>query len=228
MPIKNPDQPNSPKKSRDTTPILKYEIENAQAHTKSNMAAARFLGVPYLRYRKYAKLYGIFDQHLNQEGWGLDKGFSKRPNSIPLRDVLAGKHPKYSIAKLKNRLIARKKLLPQCYLCGFHEQRITDKTVPLMLSFKDGNRQNYHMDNMELLCYNCMYLTTGAPSVAYRESIKKSFIGEGVKPVPKVTTRDAIPDEDELDEGIADWADDDAPFNRDDRNQWLEELETDI
>jgi len=155
MPIKNPDQPNKQRKSPDFTPILKHEIENAQAHTKSNMAAARFLGVPYLRYRKYAKLYGLFDSHMNQEGWGLDKGFSKKPNSIPLRDVLAGKHPKYSIAKLKNRLIARKKLIPHCYLCGFNEQRITDKTVPLMLHFKDGNRQNYSMENMELLCYNC-------------------------------------------------------------------------
>jgi hypothetical protein len=222
MPIKNPDQPNKQRKSPDFTPILKHEIENAQAHTKSNMAAARFLGVPYLRYRKYAKLYGLFDSHMNQEGWGLDKGFSKKPNSIPLRDVLAGKHPKYSIAKLKNRLIARKKLIPHCYLCGFNEQRITDKTVPLMLHFKDGNRQNYSMENMELLCYNCMYLTTGAPSVAYRESIPKSFTGQGVKPVPKMTLRDSIPDADDEDEQL-----DEAPFNLEDRKLWLAELQND-
>ena len=40
-------------------------IEDAQSQTKSNMAAARWLGVSYLTYRKYAKMYGLFEKHLN-------------------------------------------------------------------------------------------------------------------------------------------------------------------
>lgn len=160
---------------RTLRPILRVEIEEAQRQTSSNSAAARYLGVSYVRYRKYAKLYGIFDRHLNASGVGIDKGWSKNPNSIPLKDILAGKHPKYSLAKLKNRLLARKKLTETCSLCGFHEQRVTDKKVPLMLTFKDGDRTNFQLGNLELLCYNCMFLTTGAPSVVNRSQMLRSF-----------------------------------------------------
>lgn len=160
------------------TPILRKDIEDAQLHTKSNAQAARWLGVPYARYKQYAQLYGLFERHLNVRGVGIDKGFSKRPTSIPLRDILAGKHPEYSLSKLKNRLIARKKLPELCNLCGFHEARITDGRIPLLLTFKDGVRTNMTLENLELLCYNCAFLTTGTPSVTYRKGIKKSFEGK--------------------------------------------------
>jgi hypothetical protein len=156
--------------------ILRSEIEEAQKHTNSNMAAARWLNVSYKRYKKYAELYGLFERHLNPAGFGIDKGMSKRPTSIPLRDVLAGKHPKYSLAKLKNRLIARKKIKEECACCGFNERRITDKKVPLMITFADGNHSNFSLANLQLYCYNCMFLTTGAPSVVNRNLIEKSFI----------------------------------------------------
>ena len=154
------------------------------------------MNVSYKRYRKYAMLYGIFDQHLNQEGVGVDKGLSKRPTSIPLRDILAGKHPKYSLAKLKNRLIARKKLAEKCGLCGFNERRLTDKKVPLMLTFKDGNHTNFDLANLDLLCYNCMFLTTGAPSVVNRNMIERSF-----------TDPDSVPHKHSIDMTTADYYD---------------------
>jgi len=156
-------------------PILRAEIEEAQRHTNSNKSAAKWLGVSYVRYKRYAELYGIFERHLNKEGFGIEKGFSKNPTSIPLKDILAGNHPEYSLAKLKNRLLARKKLENKCSLCGFNEQRITDGRVPLMLAFKDGNKKNFSLDNLHLLCYNCMFLTTGAPSVVYKESLEKTL-----------------------------------------------------
>ena len=39
-------------------------IESSQENTKSAMEAARWLGVSYATYRKYAKMYGIFENHL--------------------------------------------------------------------------------------------------------------------------------------------------------------------
>ena len=45
--------------------VTKKMIEDAQEHTQSNMAAARWLGINYLTYRKYAKIYNIFERHLN-------------------------------------------------------------------------------------------------------------------------------------------------------------------
>lgn len=173
MSIPNPNAP----ETRGGTPsiILRSQIEEAQRHTNSNMAAARWLGVSYERYRKYAKLYNLFDQHLNEIGKGIEKGFSKKPTSTPLHEILAGKHPNYSLAKLKNRLIARKKITPECALCGFSEKRITDGQTPLMLRFLDGNRKNFLLHNLQLYCYNCMFLTTGAPSVVYKKHIHTSL-----------------------------------------------------
>ena len=46
--------------------ITKNMILEAQKHTKSNMEAARWMSVSYNTYRKWAKYYDVFDQHLNQ------------------------------------------------------------------------------------------------------------------------------------------------------------------
>lgn len=172
MSIPNPNKKKGGR--RPHRPILRSEIEEAQRNTNSNMAAARFLGVDYRQYRKYAKLYNLFDQHLNERGVGIDKGFSKKATSVPLKEIFENKHPKYSLARLKNRLIARKKLDEKCNLCGFDEKRITDKKVPLIINFINGEK-DYSLSNLELLCYNCMFLTTGAPSVVHRGQIEKSF-----------------------------------------------------
>jgi hypothetical protein len=68
------ENPNVDKGGRPVSkPILRSEIEEAQRHTNSNSAAARYLNVEYTRYRKYAKLYGLFDSHSNVKGIGVDK-----------------------------------------------------------------------------------------------------------------------------------------------------------
>jgi len=154
-------------------PILKSQILEAQANTRSNMAAARYLNVPYGRYRQYAKLYGLFDSHLNQTGVGISKGFSSRPTSVKLKDIFANKHPNYPLNRLKRRLIQRNLLLERCSVCGFSERRVTDGRIPLILTFKDGKRGNMAFDNLHLLCYNCMFLTTGLPSLVNRRQLDK-------------------------------------------------------
>jgi hypothetical protein len=180
-------------------PVLRSEIEEAQRHTNSNMAASKYLGIPYDRYKRYAKLYDLFDSHANPTGIGTDKGLAKRPNSVSLKDILEGKHPKYSPAKLKNRLIARRKIEEKCEICGFNEKRITDNKSPLMLNFIDGNRLNFSLDNLNLLCYNCMFLTTGAPTVVYRNKIEKSLANPEKAPKKHdlaITPRDYLDEED--------------------------------
>lgn len=201
--IENPNPPKISKSSKNPTIILRSQIEEAQRHTNSNNAAARWLNVSYTMYKKYAKLYDLFDRHLNERGLGIEKGFAKRPSSIPLRDILAGKHPNYSLAKLKNRLIARGKLEEQCSLCGFNEHRITDGRVPLMLTFKDDDRTNFSLSNLELRCYNCMFLTAGAPTVVNKvQHIEQSFTNP--QRIPKastvpMTTADAYDLHDDID-----------------------------
>ena len=55
--------------------ITKKMIEDSQAVTKSNAEASRWLSINYLTYRKYAKMYGLFEGHLNQGGVGIKKGY---------------------------------------------------------------------------------------------------------------------------------------------------------
>ena len=52
-------------------------------------------------------------------------------------------------------------MLEECSNCGFKERRVVDYKIPLILHFKDKNKQNYRKENIELLCYNCYFLTVG-------------------------------------------------------------------
>ena len=65
--------------------ITKNMILRAQGETSSNMAAARWMDVSYNTYRKWAKYYGVFEQHLNQIGLGVKKGWAVY--KIPLEDI---------------------------------------------------------------------------------------------------------------------------------------------
>ena len=84
--------------------ITKKMIEDAQKQTKSNSEASRWLGVNYLTYRKYAKIYGVWEQHLNQRGVGIKKGYGKYRKS--LEELLStDRKVKLTRSYLKKRLI---------------------------------------------------------------------------------------------------------------------------
>tara|TARA_B100001287_G_scaffold160508_1_gene134926 strand:- start:2316 stop:2933 length:618 start_codon:yes stop_codon:yes gene_type:complete len=144
-------------------PLSKQQIEAAQSQTRSNASAARYLHVSYQHYKRYAKMYGIFDQHTNQSGKGIPKflkGHGKKP---ALMDIIEGKvsASHFEPAKIKYRLIEEGYLSEQCSMCGFKERRVLDYKMPLLLHFKDGNKSNYLLENIELLCYNHYFLTVG-------------------------------------------------------------------
>lgn len=140
-------------------PLLESEILRAQQNTKSAMEAARFLNVNYDTYKKYAKLYGVFEQHINRSGRGILR--KKIKGRFGLAEILEGNHPNYSHTKLKERLIQAGYVEESCALCGFDRRREFDNRCPVVLNFLDGNPNNLKLDNLQLRCYNCTYLTTG-------------------------------------------------------------------
>ena len=84
--------------------LSKEQIVAAQGKTKSNMAAARYLHVSYQHYKKYAKMYGLFESHKNQSGKGIRKGWASY--KVPIDDIISGKRdvPKnYNISIFKKR-----------------------------------------------------------------------------------------------------------------------------
>jgi len=144
-------------------PLSKEQILAAQAKTKSNMAAARYLHVSYQHYKKWAKLYKLFDSHKNQAGKGIPK-FLKGPKKMPhMLEIIEGRIAASSFDpnKLKYALIEQGYLLEECVVCKFKERRVLDYKMPLLLHFKDNNSNNYSLDNIQLLCYNHYFLTVG-------------------------------------------------------------------
>lgn len=141
--------------------LLQSEIEDVQKRAKSAAECARMLHVSYSTYRKYAKMYGIFEVVKNPSGIGISKGWTENVDKYDLNDVLAGKHPKYAIKYLKPRLIEEGVFDEKCSACGFEEKRITDNKVPLLLNHIDEDRTNHKLENLELLCYNCKFLLVG-------------------------------------------------------------------
>ena len=53
--------------------ITKNMIEIAIANSKSQAQAARWVGVSYTTYKKWAKYYELFEDHKNQSGTGIKK-----------------------------------------------------------------------------------------------------------------------------------------------------------
>ena len=153
----------------------KEDILRAMRFTKSNRAAARYLGCSYQHYKPYAKLFRVddsdhnsptlFDIHKNQSGKGIPKFLPnkrKEPNVKLIIETGTG-WESFTPDKIKARLIAENYLKDECCHCGFAERRVTDYRIPLLLNFKDGNKNNYLLDNLELLCYNDYFLLVADP-----------------------------------------------------------------
>jgi hypothetical protein len=150
-------------------PFLKDDIERAMRMTKSNRAAARYLNCSYTHYKRYAKNFTdengvtLFEKHLNQSGKGISKFLPNRGKEPALVDIIEGRVSvdSYTPEKLKNRLIQESYLEECCANCGFAERRVIDYKVPLILNFKDSNKKNWRIENLELLCYNHYFLYIG-------------------------------------------------------------------
>lgn len=210
-------------RGRMAVPLTKNEILEAQKHTKSNAEAARYLGVSGERYKRYAKIYGIYDQHANPRGVGVAKGYAVKPNSIPLEEVFENKHPYYNMSKLKYRMIARHLLVEECSLCGYCERRLTDGKVPLVLTFKDGKR-DFTVSNLHLLCYNCTFITYNVPIVTRAGMIRKSFEAiEDPSAVPKHWRHNEPTAGDEYDRGES--ADSGEEDYSEKQAEWLRDID---
>tara|TARA_Y100001972_G_C7642943_1_gene323021 strand:+ start:800 stop:1432 length:633 start_codon:yes stop_codon:yes gene_type:complete len=155
-------------KGRKQKIITREQLLNAMKMTKSNMSCARYLGISYMHYSRYAKSYideesgkTLFDLHKNQAGKGIRKHLGgKDPD---LKSLMDGELyvKSYNLNRYKDRLIQEGYIEEKCNSCGFTEQRVHDYKSPLLIHFKDKNKENWRIENIELLCYNCYFLYIG-------------------------------------------------------------------
>jgi len=152
--------------------LSKDQVVSAMNKTKSVRAATRYLNVSYIHMKKWMKFYKnedditLFDAHKNQSGKGIPKFLSNngtKKKDPALLDVIEGRidPSHFNPQKIKYRLIEEGYLKEECSNCGFQERRVTDYKIPLILHFKDKNKQHYRLDNMEMFCYNCYFLMVG-------------------------------------------------------------------
>lgn len=146
-------------------PLLESQIKAAQEKSRSAFEAARLLGVSYNTYKKYAKLYGIFEDLKNPYGIGIEKAKKIKNKKYHIEELIDGKHLHYPLHKFKNKLFDSGYVPKVCGSCGFSEARITDGKMPLLIDFLDGNLNNRKLDNIRPLCYNCFFLLVGERNV---------------------------------------------------------------
>ena len=150
--------------------FLREDILRAMSFTRSNRAAARYLGCGYTHYKVYAKLFKtddgsktLFDAHLNPSGKGIPKRLGGAKSEPAIKEILEGRvdAANFTPDKIKQKLIFEGIFEEKCNKCGFTERRVSDYKIPLLLSFQDSNKKNYQRENLELLCYNCYFLFVG-------------------------------------------------------------------
>ena len=169
--------------------LSKDDCLRAMQNTRSNRGAARFLRCSFVHYKKYARTYvndegvTLWEAHKNQSGIGIPKYLPNKGKQAPLKELIEGKISVASFepAKIKQRLIFEGYLKEECSRCGFHEERVTDKKIPLVLQFKDKNKVNYELSNIELMCYNCSFLYSVSPItdkqvIAMEDSVDKQVV----------------------------------------------------
>ena len=154
-------------------PLTKEQIQLAMRMTKSNKAAARYLNVSYIHYKGWAKQYvefeggrSLFEIHKNQSGKGIPKFWANHPDKKSQWDVLdiiegriASVH--FRPEDIKKKMLDEGYLKEECTICGFHDRRLTDYKMPLILDFKDNNPNHYNLGNIRFLCYNCFFINIG-------------------------------------------------------------------
>jgi hypothetical protein len=175
-------------------PLTKLQIENAMRYSKSIKAASRYLGCSYQHLKPYMKMFKVddndpnsptlFDVHKNQQGKGIPKFLPNRRKEPNVKNIIetGTGYESFTPEKIKARLVTENYVKDECYHCGFHDKRVTDYKSPLLLNFKDGNKVNYLLSNLELLCYNCYFLYVADPLT--RDQVRDIETNQSVKAKP--------------------------------------------
>lgn len=153
-----PSKPKKLKRGRGYRPILQSEIEEAKKHSPFAAAQARWLGIHPITYKKYSKLYGIYEPKPNEKG--KRNMFDPSRGKYPLEKILSGEcHDVLAVTDwmVKDKLIRSGTVPPKCNMCGYDKRRITDSKICLLLDHKDGDTRNFKLDNLQLLCLNCTF-----------------------------------------------------------------------
>ena len=181
--------------------LTKHNIELAIKSTQSMGQAGLYMGVSKNTFKKYAKMYDLWNPRPNS------KGIRKVGNvgsqlKHDLKSILEGKNPNpYREDTLLTKGIREGYIACSCSNCGqdFNHIDISQKQPPLILDFLDRNPMNTHIDNLRALCFNCIYILAPTKKGWYRhrETPIGRALDESTPGIPDTDPRQ-IPKDDKL------------------------------
>jgi hypothetical protein len=146
------------------------DILRSMQNSKSCLTAAQFLGVSYKAWKKYAKKYRdqitgktLFETQkekgrLNMNG--PDKVITSRKIRKHVENIFTENRTpsRNRLKRLKSIILEHKLLKHKCNRCGYEMKRIEDDKAPVMLHFRNNNKTDWRIENLEFVCYNCSFV----------------------------------------------------------------------
>ena len=181
--------------------LSKHNIELAIKSTQSMGQAGLYMGVAKNTFKKYAKLHGLWKPIKSSKG--IRKTGNVGSNlKHDLKSILEGKNPNpYREDTLLTKGIREGYIACKCSNCSADFTHIDsqDRLPPLILDFLDRNPMNTKLDNLRVLCFNCVYELAPLKNGWYRhrETPIGMALDEAIPGIPEELTR-AIPKDDNL------------------------------
>ena len=149
-----------------TTKLRPENIKMAIKSTQSMGQARVYLGVSKNTFKKYAKQYGLWAPVSSSKGIRRTSSGNFKHD---LKEILEGKNPNpYREDTLLTKGIHEGYIESKCNNCAQDFKHIINKQPPLILDFLDKNPQNTTLDNLRVLCFNCIYTLSYTDKGWYR------------------------------------------------------------
>jgi len=178
--------------------MSKHNIELAIKSTQSMGQAGLYMGVSKNTFKKYAKLHGLWAPIKSSKGI-RHTGNVGSALKHDLKAILEGKNPNpYREDTLLKKGIHEGYLKCACSNCtaDFTHMNVMTQLPPLILDFLDRNPMNTKIENLRVLCFNCVYELASSKKGWYRH--RTTVLGDVLDDVTPGEPERAIPKDDEL------------------------------
>ena len=132
------------------------QINHAIQSTQSMRMASEYLNISYDTFKKWAKIHKLWNPLPSPKGIKKRNSVKLSPHS--LSKILSGENPSpYRETVLLKKVFQEGYLEQKCSNCGYDCSYVTDGMWPLVLDFLDLNHKNTKIENLRVLCINCLY-----------------------------------------------------------------------
>ena len=170
--------------------MSKHNIELAIKSTQSMGQAGLYMGVSKNTFKKYAKLHGLWAPIKSSKGI-RHTGNVGSALKHDLKAILEGKNPNpYREDTLLKKGIHEGYLKCACSNCSadFTHMNVMTQLPPLILDFLDRNPMNTKIENLRVLCFNCVYELASSKKGWYRH--RESPLGYALDNATPISTKD--------------------------------------